>query len=88
MITQHNEIAETFVDHYTKISRDLHMKSNQKIFNEEKTRQPTVQQTIYREITESNHKRTEKHSIRWRHHTCSNNKKATTRNIEVPTKPV
>ena len=65
MITQHNEIAEIFADHYAKISRATHLKE---INKEENTRKPTKPFT---ERTETSHKTTEKHSTRGKYHTSS-----------------
>ena len=76
MITQHNEIAEIFAEYYTKISKNPHIKSNQRKYTRrKKTKRLTIQRTIYRERTKSNHKTTEKHISRWRQHTSSDDKK-------------
>ena len=81
MITQQIKISEIFADHYAKISRATHLKE---INKEENTRKPTKPFT---ERTETSYK-TEKHSTRGKYHTSSDDQIATTRNIEVPTRPI
>ena len=84
MVAQHSEAAKIFADYYTKISRELHMKNNP----EKYIRGKKQDKQLLTERTESSHKTTEKHSNRGKHHTSSDDKKATTRTIEVPNRPI
>ena len=60
------------------------MKNNQK---KKKQDNQNIQRTIYRERTGINHKITE-NSTKRRHHTSLDDTRATTRNIEISTRPV